>query len=220
MKLLAAFATIATLAAAPAGAVIVLGTGSGVVQPNENVLFNNNPPNGLQILGITNQTASFVRLNAGETLVGNGGQARAEPLDGALSTAFTYMGTAGQLLGFDLLNTTLAFTQAEFRVFGGTATSLTLTAFDTTGGQFAQTFTIPSNGFFFLNTMDNQLIDRFSIAANGTIGDIRQIRVGGVATIPVVDPRGIVPEPASWALMILGFGGMGALMRRRRAVVA
>jgi len=29
---------------------------------------------------------------------------------------------------------------------------------------------------------------------------------------------GGVPEPASWALMILGFGGAGAALRRRRAV--
>jgi hypothetical protein len=30
-------------------------------------------------------------------------------------------------------------------------------------------------------------------------------------------PVGSVPEPASWALMILGFGGVGATLRRRRA---
>jgi hypothetical protein len=29
-----------------------------------------------------------------------------------------------------------------------------------------------------------------------------------------------VPEPATWGLMILGFGGVGAMMRRRRMVVA
>jgi hypothetical protein len=29
-----------------------------------------------------------------------------------------------------------------------------------------------------------------------------------------------VPEPAAWALMILGFGGAGAMLRRRRAVLA
>jgi hypothetical protein len=30
-------------------------------------------------------------------------------------------------------------------------------------------------------------------------------------------PASVVPEPASWALMIMGFGSAGALMRRRRA---
>ncbi|WP_404711638.1 PEPxxWA-CTERM sorting domain-containing protein [Sphingomonas sp. MMS24-J13] len=29
-----------------------------------------------------------------------------------------------------------------------------------------------------------------------------------------------VPEPASWGLMIVGFGALGGAMRRRRAVVA
>ena len=29
-----------------------------------------------------------------------------------------------------------------------------------------------------------------------------------------------VPEPASWAIMLLGFGGLGAVLRRRRAVSA
>lgn len=37
-----------------------------------------------------------------------------------------------------------------------------------------------------------------------------------VNTIPS-DPGGGVPEPASWALMIAGFGLVGAAMRRRRA---
>jgi hypothetical protein len=29
-----------------------------------------------------------------------------------------------------------------------------------------------------------------------------------------------VPEPASWSLMIMGFAGMGAALRRRRTAVA
>jgi hypothetical protein len=29
-----------------------------------------------------------------------------------------------------------------------------------------------------------------------------------------------VPEPATWGIMILGFGGIGAMMRRRRALVS
>ena len=32
--------------------------------------------------------------------------------------------------------------------------------------------------------------------------------------------QGGVPEPAAWALMLLGFGGMGSALRRQRAVAA
>jgi hypothetical protein len=31
---------------------------------------------------------------------------------------------------------------------------------------------------------------------------------------------GVVPEPGTWALMIMGFGGAGAMIRRRRAALA
>ena len=29
-------------------------------------------------------------------------------------------------------------------------------------------------------------------------------------------PGGVVPEPGTWAMMIVGFGGTGAILRRRR----
>ena len=29
-----------------------------------------------------------------------------------------------------------------------------------------------------------------------------------------------VPEPAAWAMMLVGFGGLGAVLRRRRAMTA
>ncbi len=40
-----------------------------------------------------------------------------------------------------------------------------------------------------------------------------------VAVIDIT-PTGGVPEPASWALMIVGFGAAGAMIRRRKAVLA
>ena len=33
-------------------------------------------------------------------------------------------------------------------------------------------------------------------------------------------PGGAVPEPATWTMMIVGFGGIGALLRRRRRRLA
>ena len=40
------------------------------------------------------------------------------------------------------------------------------------------------------------------------------------ATLPVLTSPGAVPEPASWGLMIVGFGAAGAMLRRRRVVAA
>ncbi|MBU1377841.1 MAG: PEPxxWA-CTERM sorting domain-containing protein [Alphaproteobacteria bacterium] len=40
------------------------------------------------------------------------------------------------------------------------------------------------------------------------------------ANLVVVPPGGAVPEPSTWAMMVLGLGGVGALMRRRRMAFA
>lgn len=54
-------------------------------------------------------------------------------------------------------------------------------------------------------------------------GNQAQILVRSVATggdpLPNA-PTGAVPEPATWATMIIGFGAVGATMRRRRGVLA
>jgi len=42
----------------------------------------------------------------------------------------------------------------------------------------------------------------------------------GVGQIRIEDATAGVPEPATWALMILGFGAAGATLRRRRTVLA
>jgi hypothetical protein len=38
--------------------------------------------------------------------------------------------------------------------------------------------------------------------------------------VSVADPTAPAPEPATWAMMITGFGGVGALIRRRRSTLA
>jgi hypothetical protein len=43
---------------------------------------------------------------------------------------------------------------------------------------------------------------------------------GPVGAIARIAPPGAVPEPTTWALMILGFGGIGAVLRRRRSQLA
>lgn len=42
----------------------------------------------------------------------------------------------------------------------------------------------------------------------------------GLSDAVVISGVGTVPEPATWALMLLGFGGIGFAMRRRRSALA
>lgn len=39
--------------------------------------------------------------------------------------------------------------------------------------------------------------------------------IGGVGNAPISSPTSPVPEPSGWALMILGFGVVGGVMRRK-----
>ena len=53
--------------------------------------------------------------------------------------------------------------------------------------------------------------------------DIYGMRFGGnylLASGTATGDLPAVPEPATWALMILGFGGAGAMIRRRKVAVA
>jgi PEP-CTERM motif-containing protein len=212
MKFIGLMAAVAAgCIAAPASAAIIIGVGAGELQPDENLLFNNNPAPGASIEGWTNNTAALVTLTGGETLIAAGGQARLDAQDNTISSTFNYKGLSDQLVGVNFTDPALAFTTTEFRLFGGTATQATLTFVDTAGQAFTRTFDIPANGFFNARATDGQQIDYFTISANGTIGDVRQIRIGGIADV------GVVPEPAAWALMILGSGGAGAMLRRRRS---
>jgi hypothetical protein len=39
----------------------------------------------------------------------------------------------------------------------------------------------------------------------------------GVSHVDLFDHGGTVPEPATWTMMLLGFGAIGFAMRRRKA---
>lgn len=60
-----------------------------------------------------------------------------------------------------------------------------------------------------------------SLAVNSAFLDGIVIRWGPDASVGGIDNirydlQGAVPEPATWAMMILGFGGVGTLLRHRR----
>ena len=98
---------------------------------------------------------------------------------------------------------------------GGGSTTLTQTA-----------STFPSNDMFDIVAGANKIISSIEVSSlsgqyksgNKTFtvndlnfSDIKQISYDGVSG---------VPEPASWSMMILGFGALGATLRRKRIALA
>jgi hypothetical protein len=84
----------------------------------------------------------------------------------------------------------------------------------TSGGPFAP---LVLDGFTAESTLGGMKLDGFSARAisndgMGTVGTA-SFNNGAVGVAAVL---GIVPEPTVWSMMILGFGGVGALLRRKR----
>jgi hypothetical protein len=73
------------------------------------------------------------------------------------------------------------------------------------GGSAGETSVVSSNYTLAAGTHN---VDLYYVAGNGTPSVLNFSTPGGV------------PEPASWALMIMGFGGIGAAMRSRRQLLA
>lgn len=100
------------------------------------------------------------------------------------------------------------------------------------GGQFSAAFTLLVNGavlfsaspnpgdsactFCLVNNGENKFtvsgpgINSLAFTFNPAIGDAKQFRVEGLSSA--------VPEPATWAMMITGFGLAGTAIRRRRGM--
>lgn len=213
--LLAAGLSVGALVAGPAAATIIMVDASSI--QGQNVLFNNGVQTGTLVTGLTQAgtEVDFTGTSNGANVIrANGGQAR---LEGVLDTSTPNPNDTFTLdsLFFDLANGGF-FNNLEFNLFGGTATAANFVLTDNTGGTFTfsnQALGSGSNFFGFQGT-GGESIKNISITFNsGGVQDTRQIRLDEVLSA--------IPEPASWAMMIVGLGGMGALMRaRRRPAVA
>ena len=91
-------------------------------------------------------------------------------------------------------------------------------SFFTFGGASYSTASLGQWNLFAWNSTNNALsfmVDNVGYPQNGQPITFAVGR-GGESS----QSAGAVPEPAAWTLMILGFGGAGAMLRRRRQMVA
>jgi hypothetical protein len=130
-----------------------------------------------------------------------------EELSFANFTGFTVLGAWQQLAAFGVFGAGVEEADSAERNFIGDAVGV---SFDT------NFFTDAHAGAdFLLNPGETSAIFQFRVvAANYTLGTFTA-QDGIAVTAQGFSPTA-VPEPASWAMMILGFGAAGAMMRRRQ----
>lgn len=76
----------------------------------------------------------------------------------------------------------------------------------------------PPNQGYYPGTLDAYIDPMILFSADLNLSDY-SLSVGGVSAPLTAGGNGAggVPEPAAWAMMLLGFGGIGAAIRRRRS---
>jgi len=80
---------------------------------------------------------------------------------------------------------------------------------------------IDIDAFGYNSTSAFRYVRLIDVLAEGGVGNGGSVgadidAVGAISTRAFTPPDGGVPEPSTWAMMLLGFGGLGAALRRSR----
>ncbi|WP_162935663.1 PEPxxWA-CTERM sorting domain-containing protein [Tsuneonella amylolytica] len=210
MRYLSLMPVVAGLAlATPASAGVFICTGSNCTTTDENVLVDDRSS---PVTGMTNTSNVQVNYTSStDTLVAaSAGQATVSALDGLLNSVEFSLAS-----GF-------AFTSAIFNLspVPGNAANEATSIFvnyvlaDGTTGTSTQSVSKNGNNFFGVYGTDGTMFTSIGFIGNPSttgISDIRQLRLGGVTAI-----SSAVPEPSTWALLLIGFAAVGGVMRTRR----
>jgi hypothetical protein len=192
------------LVAVPAGAATQVCEGGGCQpNPDSNVLFVDNSQ-GTSIQATLNNNPALVTFESGESLVTQAnGQATLFALDGILNSDITIFSTTNLISALELNLDALTAGSAIFTFFGGSNDLL---------GTTTQALTVGENGSNFFNTFGGDFGSVTVSLANGaTLQSVNQVRLTAGSQI-----TSAVPEPTTWAMMLIGFGAVGYSMRRRQ----
>ena len=196
--LIGAFATMAV----SAQAATIVGTFAAALSNVQSSTF------GIRAGSVLTNAGGFVTTATGDmSAVTVGTPLTFSTVTATNGTAVSFTSNFGDFIGTiqDLMTVPAPNAVVSFNALGNFNPSGTLTAFET--GPASLTVSFTQTGALDNNGQQPAISGSFTFASPPSITD------GGGA---------IVPEPASWAMLIMGFGLTGAAMRRRgaRAVAA
>ena len=225
LRLIVAASVGALLAAVPAAAVVVTTT-PGAPDPGmatgESLVVSFDAANAV---GVTNATAGNVITAAGSI-----GSVRAAPAGTPDGNVYQSIGTGGSsIFDFSQFTNGLGLATASFywgsvdsynfvdalNAAGNVVYSLSGTDLPQfNGDQTAAT----TNRRVFFNFAPDDAVMALRLRSTGVAFEFDNIAAR--ANLPSDGIPGAVPEPATWAMLIIGFGMVGAVMRRPRLINA
>jgi len=243
-SLSAAALAAAALVAAPASAIITFSSTTIINTPNFQYLNNGANPgvlrttlnNGnslassLKVFSVTDAVAGFIALAATTsnfTLLAStpavSGLSAGSPFSiSGVNGTFSFIATApitvGSVTGTNLLSAT--FQNATLAgTIGGSQISLG-------GNNDVGTLSFTSDFLDFSDVEDmafaltGNTTSPLATATGGRLAGFRASVNGNFSSDPPPGIFGVIPEPETWAMLLLGFGLVGVNMRRRKVVVA
>jgi hypothetical protein len=171
-----------------------------------------NGPNIVNFTGDTTATGSTSDL-----LRLQDGSGQADITGAEITLGGTPNDTYSILSGDIYLSGGLGMSWIEFGLTSGAVGTIDFTLTDNLGGTWTFLNQLIGNGdtFYGFEATNGESITNVHYAADappGSIDILKQVRIDvGVGGTP-----GAVPEPGTWALMLLGFGAAGVAMRRSR----
>lgn len=234
--------TAATVAIALVGAPGVASAVTVTTQePNfSEMLYNNNGPNSASMEMFSKPGFYLMTVSSTEALSQAGagtGHAWLSAADGAL-TDITFAASSTVWPPYNLFESFDSFgVKTTFTDSVGTGKDKVNFSSYTYDVQFTFTnagpLTITLPGSYLPDLPNSGQMNFFADANEGAFTSIKFFNVTGYDSAgaayattfanfkqPSFEVTGVVPEPGTWALMIIGFGGAGAMLRRRRHALA
>jgi PEP-CTERM motif len=195
------------------------------------------PTNGAGLY-LTNAEAKALGFTSGDNsaldgtfFIGAANTYTFDPNDRAVAGAFDYLGTAehefSEIMGRVTQLNNDSFGTTAFDLFRYSAPGVTTLNPNATGLYFSDdggktvvnTFNPPGNGGDIQDWAGSTPPDSFD--AFGDTGEAEPMHAYDQIVMNTLGwTSAAVPEPGTWALMLIGFGGLGAAMRSRRKAIA